>query len=70
MSRTFRRDERRIRARGIRQDPPDLRRLARTLIALAEAQAEADAQSQARKASKRASSPSAQRSSPDPKDSA
>jgi len=44
MSRTFRHGERRIRARGIRQDPPDLRRLARALIALAEAQAEADAQ--------------------------
>ena len=44
MSRTFHHGERRIRARGIRQDPPDLRRLARTLIALAEAQAEAEAQ--------------------------
>ena len=43
MSRTFHHGERRIRARGIRQDPPDLRRLARALIALAEAQAEADA---------------------------
>ncbi len=47
MSRTFHHGERRIRARGIRQDPPDLRRVARTLIALAEAQAEADAQAQA-----------------------
>jgi hypothetical protein len=46
MSRTFHHGERRIRARGIRQDPPDLRRVARTLIALAEAQAEADAQAQ------------------------
>jgi hypothetical protein len=44
MSRTFHHGERRIRARGIRQDPPDLRRLARALIALAEAEAEADAQ--------------------------
>lgn len=44
MSRTVHRGERRIRARGIRQDPPDLRRLARALIALAEAQVEADAQ--------------------------
>ena len=44
MSRTFHHGERRIRARGIRQDPPDLRRLARALIALAKAQAEADAQ--------------------------
>ena len=44
MSRTFHHGERRIRARGIRQSPPDLRRLARALIALAQAQAEADAQ--------------------------
>ena len=44
MSRTFRKGDRHIRARGIRQDPPDLRRIARALIALAEAQAEADAQ--------------------------
>lgn len=48
MSRSFRRGERHIRARGIKQDPPDLRRLARALIALAEAQAEADAQAQSR----------------------
>ena len=44
MSRTYRKGERHIRARGIRQDPPDLRRIARTLIALVEAQAEAEAQ--------------------------
>lgn len=48
MSRTFRRGERHIRARGIKQDPPDLRRLARALIALAEAQAEADAEARTR----------------------
>lgn len=47
MSRTFHRGERHIRARGIKQDPPDLRRLARALIELAEAQAEADAEAQA-----------------------
>ena len=46
MSRTFHNGERRIRVRGIRKDPPDLRRLARALIALAEAQAEADAQAE------------------------
>ena len=44
MSRTFHNGERRIRVRGIRRDPPDLRRLARALIELAQAQAEADAQ--------------------------
>ena len=44
MSRTFHHGERRIRAQGVRKDPPDLRRVARTLIALAQAQAEAEAQ--------------------------
>jgi hypothetical protein len=44
MSRTFHSGERRLRVRAIRKDKPDLRRLARALIALAEAQAEADAQ--------------------------
>lgn len=44
MSRTFHRGERRIRVQGIRNDPPDLRRVARALIALAQAQAEAEAQ--------------------------
>jgi hypothetical protein len=43
MSRTFHNGERRLRVRAIRKDKPDLRRLARALIALAEAQAEADA---------------------------
>ena len=44
MSRTFHRGERRIRVQGIPKDPPDLRRVARAFIALAQAQAEADAQ--------------------------
>lgn len=57
MSRTFHHGERRIRARGIRQDPPDLRRVARALIALAEAQAEADAQAAAESAPKPATRP-------------
>ena len=43
MSRTFHRGERRIRVRQIRRDPPDLRKVAKTLIALAQAQAELDA---------------------------
>lgn len=38
--------ERRIRVRGIRRDPPDLRKLASALIDLAQAQAEADAAAQ------------------------
>lgn len=44
MSRTYRGDEKRIRVRGVREGPVDLRRLARALIALAQAQAEVDAQ--------------------------
>lgn len=44
MSRTFHRGERRIRVRQIRRDPPDLRKVAKTLIALAQAQAELEAQ--------------------------
>ena len=43
MSNKHHRSERHIRARGVRRDPPDLRRLARAFIALAQAQAEADA---------------------------
>jgi hypothetical protein len=44
MSSTYRGDEKRVRVRGVRKDPVDLRRLARALIALAQAQAEVDAQ--------------------------
>jgi len=44
MSRTFHHGERRIRIRGIRKNPPDLRRLARALIELAQLEAEAEAQ--------------------------
>jgi hypothetical protein len=43
MTRTFHHGERRIRVRAIRNSPPDLRRLARALIDLAQAQAEAEA---------------------------
>lgn len=48
MSRTFHHGERKIRVRAIRKDPPDLRRLARALIALVEAEAEAEAEEQIR----------------------
>jgi hypothetical protein len=40
--------ERQIRVRGIRKDPPDLRKLAGAIIALAQAQAEADAEAEAK----------------------
>jgi hypothetical protein len=46
MSRTFHHGDRRIRVRGMRRDEPDLRKLARALINLAQAQAEADAQTE------------------------
>jgi len=48
MSRTFHHGERRIKARGIRRDPPDLRGAAKAFIALAVAQAEADAEAAAK----------------------
>jgi hypothetical protein len=47
MSRTNQPGERRVRVRPIRKSPPDLRRLARALIALVEAEAEADAEAEA-----------------------
>lgn len=49
MSRTFHHGERRIRVRGIRRETPDLSRLARALIDLAQAQAEAEAEAQHKK---------------------
>ena len=43
MSRTYHHD-RRMRVRGVRRDPVDTRKLARALIAFAQAEAEASAQ--------------------------
>ena len=45
MSRTFRGDERRLRIRGVRRRPADVRRLARVIIELAQADVEAQAKS-------------------------
>lgn len=39
--------DRRVRVRGIRRDPPDIKKLSRALIALAMAQAQAEADAQA-----------------------
>ena len=39
--------DRRIRVRSVRKDPPDLKKLAGALIALAQAQAEAEAEAEA-----------------------
>ncbi len=47
MSRTYHHSDNHIHVQGIRKDSPDLRRLARALIALAEAQAESDAEADA-----------------------
>ena len=44
MSRTFHHGERRIRVRGIRREDPDLRKLARALIEIVQAEAEAEAE--------------------------
>ena len=57
MSRTFHHGERKIRVRAIRKDPPDLRRLARALIALVEAEAEAEFEEQARKTDAKSNKP-------------
>jgi|GEM_PF-3265710 len=38
------REERRITVRGVRRDPPDIRKLSKALIALAQAEAEREAQ--------------------------
>jgi len=43
-------EQRNLSVRAVRRDPPDLRKLSRAFIALAQAQAEADAEAQARKA--------------------
>ena len=54
MSNKNRPNERRIRVRAVRRDPPDLKKLSRALIALAlaQAQAEADAQAEHKKEAK------------------
>lgn len=49
MSRTFHDGSRRVRVRGIRRHDPDLRKLARALIDLVQAEAEAEAQVQHRR---------------------
>ena len=53
MSRTFHHGERRIRVHGVRKDPPDLRRLARALIELAQLEAEAEAEAEHKKQDRR-----------------
>jgi hypothetical protein len=53
MSRTYHHGERRLRVRGIRQNPTDLRRLARALIDLGQAQAEAEAEAEYQKQTRR-----------------
>lgn len=44
---TRKQSDRRISIRSVRKNPPDLHKLGRALIALAQAQAEAEAQAQA-----------------------
>lgn len=47
-------NERRIRVRSLKRDPPDIKKLSRALIALAMAQAQAEADAQAEHQTKRA----------------
>ncbi len=49
MSRTVHHGDRRIRVRGIRRNDPDLRKLARALIDLVQAEAEVEAEEQYRR---------------------
>lgn len=63
MSRTYHHGERHIRVRGAPRDPVDLRRMARALIAMVQAQLEAEAQENAR-ASNRKTGPSTMKISP------
>lgn len=51
MSRTYRREERKIRVRGVRR-PTDLKRLARALIELEYQQAQAEAEAEAEQLAK------------------
>ena len=46
-------NERRIRVRAVKRDPPDIKKLSRALIALAMAQAQAEAEAQATHEAKR-----------------
>lgn len=48
MSRTYHHGERRIIVKGIRRDQPDLHRVARAIVELAEMRAEADAEAEHR----------------------
>ncbi len=46
-------EDRRVRVRAVRRDPPDLKKLSRALIALALAQAQAEVDAQAEHEAKR-----------------
>ena len=57
MSRTFRGDDRPLRIRGVRRRPADVRRLARVIIELAQADVEAQAKREHDGAARRAAKP-------------
>ena len=46
MSRTYHHGERRIMVRGVRREQPDLRRVARAIVELAQMRAEAEAEAE------------------------
>lgn len=62
-----RRDEHRVVVRGIRRDPPDMRKLGRALLGLAQAEAERQAQEQhaARRSAEQPELPDAQEPKPE-----
>lgn len=49
--------DRRIRVRGIRRNPPDIRKLGHAIIALAQAQAEKEAEEELKRTQRRAEKP-------------
>ena len=68
MSRTYHQGERRIRVRGVRRDATDLRRLARALIELAQAQTEAEAKADHENGVPPSKLPETPQASPEPAD--
>lgn len=63
-----RKAERRIIVRGVRREPPDLRKLSRAVIAMALREAEADAEAKAAMAGKSPDEPPAARGSSEESD--
>jgi len=66
MSRTYHHGERRIILRGIRRERPDLRRVARAIVELAQMRAEAEAEAEHGRKAERRRQHQSQESRPEP----